>query len=1118
MGHHEPAHEPPNAARQRAAEDLFDEVRLLRSGEREAAIDAASQDPWVRAEVRSLLRFDGPTIATVGQARAASLDAEACVGLSAGGFTLRRVIGIGGMGTVFEADQELPARRIAVKILHAPGVRASALARFRKESDFLARLDHQNIARVISAGTLRLAGDAGERPYFAMELVEDGRPITRWARDERIGRVDIVRMMATACEAVGSGHRAGIVHLDLKPGNLLVAKNGSLRVIDYGIARSVEESDSSGEMPFAGTPQYMAPEQCARGSRIDSRADVYALGLILYELLAQRLPYEMRGTAWAETVRMVREAVPVDLRRVDSTIPRELEAVVRRAIAKDPDARYGTASELGDELRRWLDDEPVLALAPRMAETASRFLRRNPVTSVLAAAAAIAVAAGVVTSFVFAVHAQRSAEDQRIAASRAHLQAAVGAIATGEFGAAVQHLERVPEDLRGWESRHLRARTSNHELYAISAAEILSVDAIDATNEIACGITGGHVLVADRTMRNPPVRYDLRGAWRSLANPYIVSIAGSLDGQRIYLTTNEFDALVLDRRDDSVARLARDVMRVRPSGSLLACAMRDGTAALVDPETGRTVASVAGDGGAILDASIASNGRSALIARKDGSLRMFDIDPDVPSVRERWRTGTQAVTSRAPAVSPDGSTVLVAWQDERLTRHDPATGVVLGETDLPGGSVFMLTISPDNRTAAASSWTNEVRLIDMDRLAITRRLGGTVTQVWGIDFTADGSRLVGRIAPSPINPRSEVREIECIGGWLVDSESAVEDRRICGTTVAATHGPEPGCFTLVDSEGGVWEFRAREGTTRRIGTGPQQATRVARSRDWIAVGDRQGVLHFHPLKGGTIDPSSTAAWKSQVFPILLAALAASSDGTRIFVGDLDRSVAAVSTKDGTVLWKRETPEPTTSPEGRRFVSRLVFMDEGRLITYAGRLGGVPRVALRTSDGSVAPNRSIGGGVEAEDAVFRRTDGRVYALGVTGALLVGEPRMLDRSEPLALNGGVLCLDASESRMFVATRDGSMRVVGFDPAFAIARFDSPRGNPITVAFDDEGDAVTVVTNQGIARTWRGATPTDSLRGTPAVVPRPDGLRVPRLRELPPIDARSGKPPAEGARDAS
>jgi hypothetical protein len=104
------------------------------------------------------------------------------------------------------------------------------------------------------------------------------------------------------------------------------------------------------------------------------------------------------------------------------------------------------------------------------------------------------------------------------------------------------------------------------------------------------------------------------------------------------------------------------------------------------------------------------------------------------------------------------------------------------------------------------------------------------------------------------------------------------------------------------------------------------------------------------------------------------------------------------------------------------------------------------------------------------------------------------------------------------MFVATRDGSMRVVGFDPAFAIARFDSPRGNPITVAFDDEGDAVTVVTNQGIARTWRGATPTDSLRGTPAVVPRPDGLRVPRLRELPPIDARSGKPPAEGARDAS
>ncbi|MCX5652853.1 MAG: serine/threonine-protein kinase [Planctomycetota bacterium] len=1090
---HEPAGDSAGTTRQRAAEDLFDEIRVLPEEAREAAIEAGSDDPWVRAEVRSLLRFDGPTVATVGSTRAADFDAESCIGLSAGGFTLRRVIGVGGMGTVFEADQELPSRRIAVKVLHAATVRASALARFRKESDFLARLDHQNIARVISAGTLRIASDGGERPYFAMELVEDGRPITRWARDTDAGLKDVIRMMATACDAVGSGHRSGVVHLDLKPGNLLVSKSGALRVIDYGIARSVEDPEATGDTSFAGTPQYMAPEQCVRGAKIDSRADVYALGLILYELLARRLPYETRGTTWGQTTRLVRETVPPDLRRVDSTIPRELEAIVRRAMAKDPDARYGTASELGDDLRRWLDDEPVLALKPRAVDAALRAVRRNPLAATLATVATLAVVAGAAVSALFAVRASHAARLERISAARANAQAASSAVEEGEPAEAALQLDRVPEDQRGWESRHLAARIANFELYAVSPQEILSVDSLDATGEAIGGVTKGSLLIADRSGRRPPVHYDLRAAYGTPAEASVISVAGSADGLRIFIATNELDLLMLDRRDDTLTRIATGAMCVRPAGRLVACANHDGSVSLVDPDTARAVARSDAAGVEVIEASIAKNGRSALISLSDGSLRMLDIDPDAPSVRERWRTAAQTATSRAPAVSPDGSMILAAWRNERITRHDPATGAVIGESYLSGGSVFSLAISPDNRTAAASSWTRQLRLIDIATLAVTRQLGGSLTHVWGIDFTADGSRVIGRIVPLELDAKPNARDVELIGAWPVRSEIAVREHEVCGHTVAATPGPDAGIFTLVGADGGMWEFDSRAGTHRRIGSGPLRGARVARSREWIAVGDMDGVLHFYRLENGL----AVESWKTQVFATPLAALAASPDGSLVLVGEQNRSLAAVSAADGRIMWKSEIPfDDCSSPPGRRWVAKILFLDGGRLVTYAGRLAGVPRAVFRTRDGALEPTQSIGGGGESDDAAFRRTDGWIYSLGVTGELHIGEPMRPDRTEQFGLNGGVLCLDAAETRLFVATRDGSTRVAGFEPTMSIARLEGPAGSPIAIAFDDDRDALTVVTNRGIARTWLGAPRADPARATPTGV-APD-LRVPRLRD--------------------
>ena len=1081
---------PPDESdrsRQRAAEDLFDRVRELPIDERESAIDGGTTDPWVRAEVRSLLRFDASTIVEAEEPATSDFSAQSCLGMTVDGFTLRSVIGVGGMGTVFEAEQELPARRIAVKVLHGTANRPSTLARFRKESEFLARLDHPCIARIIAAGTLHLPSDGSARPYFAMELVDGGRSITRWAREVRADRRAVVDALATACEAVGSGHRAGIAHLDLKPANLLVSQTGALRVIDYGIARSIDDAARDGGAPFAGTPQYMSPEQCTRGAVIDSRADVYALGLILYELLAERLPYQTRGQPFSMVAQTVREQMPPRLPLVDATIPRDLDAIVQKAIAKDPNARYGTASELGDDLRRWLADEPVLAAPQRPSDAVLRLVRRNPLVATLGAIALLAILAAGIISVVFAVRMAEAAEIQRIAAARGQLQAACAAISRGEPAAAVLNLSRVPEDLRGWTARHVNARTMGVELYGAADSEVLSVDSIDATGEVVGGVTGGYVEIVHRTSGQPPIVYDLRPYFADRLRATVLSVSASADGQTIFAVTSDLVLFAIDRRDDTITRIANGVLRAEPSGRLVACLLTDGAMALADPVSRSFVARTPAGPTFTRDASIAKNGRSGLVALEDGSLRMIDIDPDALTVRERWLTKPNPARTRAPGVSPDGSTVIVAWKDGRITRHDPATGDVTASADLPGGSVFALAISPDNRTVAASSWSNQIRLIDAESLAIRQRLSGTRTHIWGIDFSADGSRVFGRVLPLAGGGNGEFEDF--IGGWPVGEEAAVSDSELGHSLEAVAVGPERSRFTAIGVDGALIELDARDGSSRQLGTLPSRCVSIARTDEWVVVGEPTGWVIGFRVTGGTAE----RAWRTRLFDQSVRALAASPDGTKVFAGENGHRLAALDPRDGSVLWKREIPLPTPPPN-RMMVLRMIPLDEGRAVTFAGHFTNTRRWVFSAADGGIRSDLTTGMAFECDDACFRSAVGRIYGLGITGYITISAGPDADTVEQFALNGGVLCLNRAQDNLFVATRDGAVRVAGFDPLVEIGRLDSPLGDPLAVSFDDDSDSLTVVTNRGLARTWRGSAGQSARTAAPAVPTK----RVPRLRE--------------------
>jgi serine/threonine protein kinase len=369
-------------------------------------------------------------------------------------YRLLQVIGAGGFGVVYEAEQQEPVRRrVALKVIK-PGMDTKAVvARFEAERQALAVMDHPGVATVFDAG----ATPEG-RPYFVMELVR-GEPITEFCDKHRLTLRERCDLFILVCEAVQHAHAKGVIHRDLKPGNILVHYedgHAKPKVIDFGVAKALHQrlADSTvfterGQL--IGTPEYMSPEQAEMsGVDVDTRTDIYSLGVVLYELLAGRPPFDpktLRAAGLAEIQRIIREVEPpkpstrfstamqspddpeagtrlVRARRSDSAtvsrlLRRDLDWVVMRCLEKDRERRYDTASALAMELRRFLASEPVLAGPPSPAYRLRKFLRRRR-GPVAAALAVIVVSVGF-GGFALAMW-QREAR-QRIATERAEAEA-----------------------------------------------------------------------------------------------------------------------------------------------------------------------------------------------------------------------------------------------------------------------------------------------------------------------------------------------------------------------------------------------------------------------------------------------------------------------------------------------------------------------------------------------------------------------------------------------------------------------------------------------------------------------------------------------------------------------
>jgi serine/threonine protein kinase len=365
-----------DAAKRDLARRLFEEA--IRSGRPDAAewTSTRSSDKEVIEEVRRLLVQHGshPTHSDALVTPTAARLADSLLGATLGGFTIEKLVGVGGMGRVYvAASSGQPKREVALKVL-AHGLTGSiALQRFQREAELLQRMHHPGIAQFFGSGTY----DDGEGavPWFAMEFIGGAVSLAQWCETKRLDTRGRIALVAQASDAIGYAHQLGIVHRDLKPANILVDAKGEPKIIDFGVARCVGADSGlvalqtqTGQL--VGTMQYMSPEQFeADPRRIDARSDVYALGVILFELLSGTFPHDVRTLPVAEAARMVCHDAPPDIRTVLQECDGMLAAIVAQCLARNRESRYADASQVGAALSSWLRGEHALAIDDEALES-----------------------------------------------------------------------------------------------------------------------------------------------------------------------------------------------------------------------------------------------------------------------------------------------------------------------------------------------------------------------------------------------------------------------------------------------------------------------------------------------------------------------------------------------------------------------------------------------------------------------------------------------------------------------------------------------------------------------------------------------------------------------------
>jgi eukaryotic-like serine/threonine-protein kinase len=906
-------------------EVLFREaLQRVAGAERGAFLDqACAGNPALRGRLDALLQaHESPDpflepLAAAAPGGAAPRPEEG-PGTVIGRYKLLQQIGEGGCGVVYMAEQEAPMRRrVAFKIIKLGMDTKQVVARFEAERQALAMMDHPNIARVLDGG----ATETG-RPYFVLELVRGVR-ITEYCDQNNLSTVERLKLFLQVCHAIQHAHQKGVIHRDIKPSNILVSLHDDVpvaKVIDFGIAKAIghrltDKTVFTRFEQFIGTPAYMSPEQAGvSGLDIDTRSDIYALGVLLYELLTGRTPFDPKQLAEAgleEILRRIREEEPPKPSTRLSTLAREeltttaqrrqtepprlisllrgdLDWIVMKCLEKNRTRRYETANALARDIEHHLNQEPVTAAAPSTLYRAGKFVRRHKAGLAATTALVLLLAAGATVSTWQAVRATRAEREQtrlRKAAETARQQVEARAYASDMSLAAhsadsggnlgnVQHLlsrwrHTIP-DRRGWEWYYLNG---------LCHRDVLTINAdTKGVQSVAWSPDGGRLASGGRD--------DSVRIWDASTGRKITELHGHTD-------------------------LIRCVAW-HPDGRRLASSSGEGMILVWDPDTAKAVLRLAGHRDNVFSVAWSRDGTKLASASQDRTVRIWDA-----------ATGAQVMTVlieeplRGVCWHADGTRLAVCSALTTIVL-DTATGNRL-LTLSDGGAGWSVTWSPDGKWLATGGTFSWARITDA-ATGMTMTVGRHEGTVSCVAWSPDGRRLVssslgdGTVKVGDVQSGAEVQSFRGHAGavlsvaWRPDGKQ-VASAGLDGTIKVWDVNSDDACVTVRTQPGQVMSLAWHADGNQLASSASDGSVRI-----WDTANAREPIL----LDGHT-------SWVWQV--------AWNPTGMELASGGWDGLIKLWKATNGGELWSVQASRGL--PGDRKDVRSLAWSPDGtRLASVA----------------------------------------------------------------------------------------------------------------------------------------------------------------------------------------
>jgi WD40 repeat protein/serine/threonine protein kinase len=1067
-----------NPARWQKIKSALHRALELQGASRQAYLDEiTANDVELKLELESLIQAHEGSTDSFLNIPAAAIDPEvAASGLQGdariGNYRLVCEIGSGGMGQVWLAEQMSPVRRlVALKLIRAGMYDASVAQRFQAERQTLAIMDHPAIAKVFDAGSTQQG-----QPYFVMEYVP-GLAITEYCDQKKLSINQRVDLFIRACEGVQHAHQKAIIHRDLKPANILIIEVDGKpmpRIIDFGVARSAaprlaEQTLQTQFGQFIGTPGFMSPEQMDIGSQdIDTRTDVYSLGVILYVLLAGLQPFERaqqrpRIEDWLRQLRDQEAPTPfaklngnpalaataaarsTEPSKLLNALRGDLEWITLKALERDRERRYGTPSELSADLLRYLNHEPVIARPTSAAYRVRKFVRRHRVGIAAASVLATIIAAGFAAISYEASVAAGQRDLARQAQRKALTQTAAARLTANDVPTATGIVLEVLSGRKQDDSYPAEALSVFHEALAADAQLEALTGHTDVVWSAAFSPDGARVASAswDGTARVWDVATG-QEIWKLVGHQKRVNtVRFSPDGRRVLTTSFDQTARIWDAASGrELIRLtghAHQVMggEFSPDGQRVVTVGVDRTARIWDASTGNQLVLFAEQPGRLTAVAFSPDGQRVATAADDKNVRIWNA---VSGQQILLLSGhTNRVWS--VAFSPDGQRLVSGSEDKSARIWDANRGLELLRLTGHADRVNSAQFSPDGQSVVTASDDKTVRLWDTGSGREVALLSGHTGPVWSVSFSTDGKRLV-----SASNDRT-------VRLWDISSPELLRLNGHTEKVLFAAYSPDgtravTGSF---DYTARIWDTASGQELARLAGhTDPvnfagfsPDGTRV------VTASDDQTARVWDPFSGKEL-------LRLKGHKDRLSGAAFSPDGSRIATASLDKTVG---------IWDALSGRSLLSLAGHTDrVLGVAYSPDGRLIASAS-LDNSARLWEAATGRQIA---ILAGHTGYVFSVEFSADGRqVVTSSYDHTARIWD--VASAKETVRLSGHTAALNYASfsrdgQRVITASEDGSARIwdartgqelgllTGHAGAVSSARF-SPDGNRVLTSMEDK-----------------------------------------------------------------